>query len=105
METYKCLECGNDLTDGVTLFTKSNVFNENMRYIYCSECGKVHLFNLSNGSIKNVDLSNEDIEKCDKQDKTRKFAPLVICEDAVVIDTSFLNVEEVVEKIIDIVCK
>ncbi len=63
METYKCLECGNDLTDGVTLFTKSNVFNENMRYIYCSECGKVHLFNLSNGSIKNVDLSNEDIEK------------------------------------------
>ena len=32
METYKCLECGNDLTDGVTLFTKSNVFNENMRF-------------------------------------------------------------------------
>ena len=57
------------------------------------------------GQILTVDEILEDIEKRDKQDKTRKFAPLVICEDAVVIDTSFLNVEEVVEKIIDIVCK
>lgn len=57
------------------------------------------------GQILTVDEILEDIEKRDKQDKTRKFAPLIICEDAVVIDTSFLNVEEVVEKIIDIVCK
>ena len=57
------------------------------------------------GQILTVDEILEDIEKRDKQDKTRKFAPLVICEDAVVIDTSFLNVKEVVEKIIDIVCK
>lgn len=57
------------------------------------------------GQILTVDEILEDIEKRDKQDKTRKFAPLVICEDAVVIDTSFLNVEDVVEKIIDIVCK
>ena len=57
------------------------------------------------GQILTVDEILEDIEKRDKQDKTRKFAPLIICEDAVVIDTSFLNVEDVVEKVIDIVCK
>lgn len=47
----------------------------------------------------------EDIEKRDKQDKSRSFAPLVVCEDAVIIDTTFLSVEEVTEKIVNIICK
>lgn len=39
----------------------------------------------------------KDILKRDEQDKTRKFAPLVRAKDAVLVDTSKLTVDEVVE--------
>ncbi len=47
----------------------------------------------------------EEIKKRDLQDTTRAFAPLVICEDAHVIDTTYLSIDEVAEKIIGIICK
>ena len=47
----------------------------------------------------------EEIEKRDLQDKTRSFAPLVVCDDATVIDTTNMTIEEVTDRICGIVCK
>ncbi len=47
----------------------------------------------------------EDIEKRDLQDTTRAFAPLVVADNAIVIDTSDMNVEEVTETILGFICK
>ena len=50
------------------------------------------------------EIKNE-IEKRDEQDKNRKFAPLVICDDAIVIDTTLLTIEEVISLIMNKICK
>ena len=52
-----------------------------------------------------VETLREEIEKRDAQDKNRSFAPLVCCEDAVVIDTSNLTIEEVTELVLSKICK
>ena len=52
-----------------------------------------------------VETLREEIEKRDTQDKNRSFAPLVCCEDAVVIDTSNLTIEEVTELVLSKICK
>ncbi len=44
----------------------------------------------------------EDIKRRDYTDTTRKYSPLIRCEDAVYIDSSNMNIEEVVEEIIKI---
>ena len=41
----------------------------------------------------------EEIEKRDYQDMTRAIAPLKQAEDAVYLDTSHMNIDEVVEAI------
>jgi cytidylate kinase len=46
----------------------------------------------------------EDIKKRDLQDTTRAFAPLVIPDGAVVIDTSFMSIPEVKSKIKEYIC-
>ena len=51
------------------------------------------------------DEIKKDIEARDKQDMTRKFAPLVIPEKAVVIDTSDMTIEQVVDLICQYVCR
>ena len=43
----------------------------------------------------------EDIEARDHRDSTRKVAPLVPAEDALVIDTSDLSIEEVLQQVLD----
>ena len=46
----------------------------------------------------------QDIKERDLRDETRKNSPLVIVKDAVVIDTSNMNIDQVVsefEKVID----
>lgn len=50
-------------------------------------------------SVKFGDLL-EDIEKRDRQDKSRLIAPLVIPEGAIVIDTGLLSKEQVFEKML-----
>jgi len=55
------------------------------------------------GHAHTLEEIKADIIKRDTQDSTRKFAPLVVPEGAVTIDTSKLGVEEVVDKIISIV--
>lgn len=55
-------------------------------------------------SQKGIECSLEDIEKDinerDERDKNRAIAPLKKAEDAVYLDTSKLNIEEVIEAII-----
>ncbi len=60
---------------------------------------------LEKGQDIPLEALKEETEKRDLQDKTRSFAPLVICEDATVIDTTDLTIDEVTEKICGIICK
>ena len=50
---------------------------------------------------QNVDFERlkEEIEKRDKQDSEREFSPLKRAKDAVVVDTSDMDIEEVVAKV------
>jgi len=50
-------------------------------------------------SVSREDIE-EDIRKRDEQDKTRAIAPLRPAEDAMIIDTSVLDIGEVVEDIL-----
>ncbi len=51
-----------------------------------------------------VDFDNikKDIENRDRVNKERKFSPLIEAEDAIIIDTTNLSIEGVVEKIISL---
>lgn len=57
------------------------------------------------GEHHTVEEIKEDIEKRDYQDKNREFAPLVICDDAMVIDTSHLTIDEVLSVVLNKICK
>ena len=46
-----------------------------------------------------------DIIARDEQDMNREIAPLKQAEDAVLVDSSYMTIEEVVDKIIEIVEK
>ena len=58
---------------------------------------------------KGINISLEEVKKSiiarDKKDKTRKYGTLKIAEDAIVIDTTNLNIEQVLDKIIKIIQK
>lgn len=58
----------------------------------------------------NVELTEENLTKAmkaitqrDRRDSTRDLAPLVIPEDAYIIDSTYLNIDQVVEKILEVV--
>ena len=51
------------------------------------------------GENKDFSAIKEEIEKRDYQDMTRAIAPLKQAEDAVYLDTSHMNIDEVVEAI------
>mgnify|MGYP000299654099 CR=1 FL=1 len=46
--------------------------------------------------------SRKDIENRDHQDMTREISPLRQAEDAVLVDSSFMNIDEVVATILGI---
>jgi cytidylate kinase len=54
-----------------------------------------------------VDISEleQEIEKRDLQDSTRKVAPLVAAADAITLDTTSLTLEQVVNKILELIKK
>ncbi len=52
------------------------------------------------GTVKSFDELLKEIKQRDEQDKNRKVAPLVVAKDAQVIDSSALNIDEVVNIII-----
>ena len=49
-----------------------------------------------------LDKIEEDIVARDKQDMTREIAPLKQAEDAVLVDTSYMSIEEVTKTIREI---
>jgi cytidylate kinase len=52
-----------------------------------------------------VEEIQKEIEARDNQDKNRAFAPLIICNDAKVIDTSCMTAEEVTEAVLKFICR
>lgn len=58
--------------------------------------------NLEKGIVCTLDSVEEDLRSRDYIDSHRDFAPLKAAKDSVLIDTSYMTVEEVVERIIDI---
>lgn len=61
--------------------------------------------NLSKGIACTLESVEEDLRKRDYIDSHRDFAPLKPAPDSILIDTSFMSVEEVVARIIDIIEK
>jgi cytidylate kinase len=55
--------------------------------------------NISNGMNSDLDEIKREIRERDERDMNRKEAPLVKVDDAVEIDSSYMTIEEVVEKI------
>ena len=45
----------------------------------------------------------KEIEQRDYNDRTREFSPLVKAQDAIEIDTSFMNIEQVLKKVLSVV--
>ena len=57
------------------------------------------------GEKKSIENVIKDINKRDHKDSTRKHSPLTKSEDAIIIDTSNLGINKVVDKIVNIVNK
>lgn len=57
------------------------------------------------GEQKSIDNVTRDIIKRDHKDSTRKHSPLTKSEDAIIIDTSNLGINKVIDKIVNIVNK
>ncbi len=54
------------------------------------------------GETPDIEVIKKDIEQRDYQDMNRKIAPLKQAEDAVLLDTSDMSIEEVVDKILEL---
>ncbi len=52
------------------------------------------------GEVCDIDLIEKDIIVRDHQDMTREISPLAAADDAVLIDSSYMTIEEVAETII-----
>ena len=61
--------------------------------------------NLKKGKQSEMEKVIEDIATRDQKDTTRKESPLRIAEDAIILDTTHLTIEEVVSKIIELTDK
>lgn len=61
--------------------------------------------NRQKGIIDDYDKILEDIKKRDYQDSHRANSPLVKADDATLIDSSNMSIDEVVDKILDLVYK
>ena len=61
--------------------------------------------NLKKGKDQHMSKVIEDIEVRDKKDSTRKESPLRKADDAIIMDTTYLTINEVVEKIIELTDK
>lgn len=62
-----------------------------------------YLENLQRGLEADLDTIQKEIEKRDYQDMHRKISPLKKADDAIEIDTSDLSLEEVVDKVMELV--
>lgn len=60
---------------------------------------RIYLMNQKLNIEKPLEEIENDILLRDERDYNRKIAPLIKCEDAILIDSSYLTVEEIVDKI------
>ncbi|HCX62275.1 (d)CMP kinase [Sedimentibacter sp.] len=69
------------------------------------EVRAVRRYNQLIASNNNIIFENilADIKKRDEQDSSRKISPLRIADDAILIDTSDMSLEEAVNKLVDII--
>ena len=58
-----------------------------------------------NGHKVDINKLQEEIEKRDRQDSTRKIAPLIPAADAKLVDTTSLTLDQVVDKILGLIKK
>jgi len=58
---------------------------------------------LEKGQNVSYDVVLDEMIERDKRDKGRETSPLIVCEDAYVVDCSNLNIEQVVDKFIEII--
>jgi len=65
--------------------------------------GRRYRERLGRGEAVSLGEVEKELRKRDEQDMTRALAPLVPAKDAVIIDTTTLTVEEVVEKMVGII--
>ena len=75
-------------------------------YLDCSikeRARRRYLEELNKNNIVSIEEIEKQIEKRDFTDKTKKIAPLVVPKDAVVIDSSTLTIEQVLEAMISVV--
>ncbi len=61
-----------------------------------------HKENLKKGKANSITTLIEEIETRDKKDSTRKASPLRKADDAIMIDTTHLSIDQVVDKIVDL---
>lgn len=61
-----------------------------------------HQENLSRGYSSDINQLKKEIEQRDKSDMEREVSPLVKAEDAIEIDTSYLSINEVANKIMEL---
>lgn len=61
--------------------------------------------NIERGMEANLDTIKKEIEERDYQDMNRTISPLKKADDAVVVDTSHLNLNEVVEVVLKLINK
>ncbi|HNX16152.1 MAG TPA: (d)CMP kinase [Bacilli bacterium] len=59
--------------------------------------------NLGKGIICTLEEIDQDVRKRDYIDSHREFAPLKAAPDAVLLDTSYMTVDEVVQNVLDII--
>ena len=57
---------------------------------------------VAKGEKCDLDVIEKDIIERDHQDMTREISPLMQAEDAVLVDSSYMTIDEVVEKIISL---
>ena len=62
-----------------------------------------HKENIEKGFSSDLEELKEEIRRRDEIDSQREVAPLVKADDAVAIDTTSLNIDEVVGRIIEVV--
>jgi len=60
---------------------------------------------LRKGINKSIKQIRRSIEKRDRSDEGRAVGPLAAAEDAIVVDTTYMDVDEVVEELLEIVKK
>ncbi len=60
---------------------------------------------LAKGSRESLEKIQKDIEERDKSDRSRDVGPLRLAADAITVDTTDLNIDEVVEKLLDLMRK